>query len=519
MTLEHPPVRASRFLEQTLLWNILIHFAAIVTMAIFLMPGIPGGTSPDNATRIQYVADHPWLWRVGWLPWHLCAAIDLITGVALVSTRWIPRGPAFLTLAVTLAAVAFEQTGEIPWTLFGPAHASQAIAANDPASYLAFEAWAFHKTAVLGASLYMAMALGWTWCFAAAGTWTRFLTWLSIPTWTILGIGSVGLLLPEPFRPGEMLVGITNGVGFALLQVWLWLVSEEVLRRSRPAALHGRMAPWKHPAAGPFAALCNGIANSLTLRAFCEWLPPVAFRSDITDVIYVNYLVETERLNPYLPEGFELQRFGHGGRFSLFTFLTYKHGHFGPAFFGPLRRLMPSPVHSNWRIYVRDCRTQTPGIYFVTNAIDSTPHALAARLLAEGMPMHIPAEAKVLCHADGTITLRLASGNSTAPDVNAVLRPSTPDLPGSPWTDCFANYGEFLEICVPQDRAFSAQPWYDRVTRQEIQLGIPLAICEPLAGSVESIAAKTIVGDAPSVCFRVPTVSFRFDRELYDSAI
>jgi hypothetical protein len=70
---------------------------------------------------------------------------------------------------------------------------------------------------------------------------------------------------------------------------------------------------------------------------------------------------------------------------------------------------------------------------------------------------------------------------------------------------------------VPQDRALSAQPWYGRVTRQEIALGIPLEVCEPLTGTVTSKAAQTIVQDAACVCFRVPGVFFRFDREEYDA--
>ena len=67
----------------------------------------------------------------------------------------------------------------------------------------------------------------------------------------------------------------------------------------------------------------------------------------------------------------------------MFTFLTYRHGDFGPAFFGPLRRLCGSPVQSNWRIYVRDDRTGKEGVYFVTSAVTTARHALGARLMAE----------------------------------------------------------------------------------------------------------------------------------------
>jgi hypothetical protein len=62
----------------------------------------------------------------------------------------------------------------------------------------------------------------------------------------------------------------------------------------------------------------------------------------------------------------------------------------------------------------------------------------------------------------------------------------------------------------------SSQPWYQRVTRQEIQLGIPLEACEPLAARVVSDAAQTIAGEAQPLCFHVARVAFRFDREAYD---
>src|SRR5436853_459744 len=80
-----PSVRASQFLEQTLLWNFVIHLWAMATMALIVLPGLPGGPSADDLTRVTFVAEHPWLWRFGWLPWHLCAFIDLVTGIALVS--------------------------------------------------------------------------------------------------------------------------------------------------------------------------------------------------------------------------------------------------------------------------------------------------------------------------------------------------------------------------------------------------------------------------------------------------
>jgi hypothetical protein len=238
--------------------------------------------------------------------------------------------------------------------------------------------------------------------------------------------------------------------------------------------------------------------------------------SDIEDVIYVNYLVDADRLERFVPPGLELQRLGPDGRYALFTFLTYRHGHFGPRLFGPIRRLLPSPIQSNWRIHVTDPQTGHRGIYFLSTAITSTPHALGGRLLSEGVPMHVPARGELTRDADGTLHLLLDPGRGSSPDVRATLRPIEETALPHPWTDCFGDWMGFLAYCVPQDRAMSSQPWYRRVTRQEITLGIPLESCRPVASEVRSAAARAIAGNAEPVCFHVVRVTFRFEREFYD---
>ncbi len=386
---KNEPPLAARFLEQILLINLCVHIVALVCTLFLLLPGIPGGSSTGVAGRTDYLAEHPWLWRLGWLPWQAAALVNVLTASALWRTPWIPRLPAAVVLLFTLLAVVPDQFGQVLWVTRGLDLAAEADRRGEFASYRQFENQAYRAVVIWGGTLYLCMALSWTWCFAAAGTWKRSLTVLSFLTWGLLALSSVALLLPQELRPGPVLVGASNAIGLTLLLLWLALVIEQVLRRARPDEKHGRMAPWRHPGRGMAGRALEVLANSRLLRAYCEWLPPLAFLSDITDVIYVNYLVEAERLEPFVPAGLELQHLGRAGRYALFTHLTYRHGHFGPRLLGPLRRLLPSPVHSNWRIYVFDPHSGMRGVYFVTNAVASTPHALAARLLSEGMPMHV----------------------------------------------------------------------------------------------------------------------------------
>lgn len=508
--------RADRSLERSLIANFAVHGAAMLAMALLLARMLPGGGEPDPAVRVARIAEHPWQFRAGWLPWHLCAVVDLWFAIALVRTRWIPKAPAIVVLLLTMVAVIPDQYGQLVWITRGVDLAQAATTPEALQTYLTFEAPIFEMTASWAAVLYTLAAIGWSACFAMARAWTRALTWLSVAAWAVMLYVTTAFFVPARFRPTPEIVAAGNAVGFTLLQLWLALVTELVLRRRRPLTAWGRDAPWRHPWNNPLGRALDLVANSRLAGAFLEPLPAFAMVSDITDVVYVNYLVPAERLLPLVPRGLTLQRLGPNDEYALFTFLTYKHGHFGFRLLGPLRRLMPSPVQTNWRIHVTDPRTGARGIFFVTNAITNTFQALGARLLTEGMPMHVLRAGEVRRAADGTLTVQLDPGKGSAPDAEATLTPARePVLDGS-WKACFPTFRDFLAYCVPQDRALSTQPSAGTVTRQEIDLGIPLDACEPLAGQVRSRSARAIAGDAEPLCFRVPKVSFRFEVEEKD---
>ncbi|GIE80700.1 hypothetical protein Aph02nite_66500 [Actinoplanes philippinensis] len=290
--------------------------------------------------------------------------------------------------------------------------------------------------------------------------------------------------------------------------------AEMVLRRRRPRTAHGRYADWAHPG-GPAARPLQALANSRAVRAACEVFPVPAMVSDITDVVYVNYAVPADRLLPLVPRGLELQRIGPGGDWAVFTFLTYRHGHLGPAVAGGLRRLLPSPVQTNWRVYVHDRRSGHSGVHFVTTAIDRAAHALGGRLLCEALPMHLLRHAAVGAVDDEAVLLRLDPGRGSGPDAEARLT-HVPIPADGPWRPAFDTYEDMLAYVVPQDRALSVQPWHRRVTRQEIRLDLSPADCLPLAGPVRSAAARALAGDAEPFSFHVRGVTLRVDAEEYD---
>ncbi len=506
----------SRRLEHALLFTTFCHAAAMVSMAALLLPMMPGGSTTDDAARIALLEAHPLRFRLGWLPWHLTAVSDGVLALAMLRAHWLPRRPVWLVMALTMVAVTLDQGGQMLWLTRGMSLARQAGRTGDLGPYLQFEGWVMPIVAGWAAVAYTLMALAWTWCFRVAGTWSRLLSFLSVPLWGGFALVGVAQLLPAALRPPSAPIAAGNAAGFILMEMWLILVSERVLARARPEAAHGRWAAWRPPGHRIASRALALFANSRWIRSLGELLRAPEFASDITNVIYVNYLVDASRLLPFVPEGLDLQRLGPEGRHALFTFLTYRHGHFGPTVFG-VRRLFPSPIQSNWRIYVRDPRTGVEGVYFVTTAITTWLHALGARVMADVAPMHLLKEGDVSRAKDGTVCLALDPGDGTAPDARALLRPTTNRVLAAPWSECFTDYEALLRYDVPQDRALVAQPWRKRTVRQEIHLDIPLESIEPLEGDVESKAARAIVGDARPLCFRAPVVHFRVAPEEADA--
>ncbi|MGE5333177.1 MAG: DUF2071 domain-containing protein [Nitrososphaerota archaeon] len=502
--------RSGRWLARALIAVFIVHGLAMLSMAALLLPGTPGGLNSDVAARMAYVAAHPWLWRLGWLPWQVTALADLLLAWALLRTPWIARFPAWLALFVTLCAIIPDQAGQLLWGTAGVALAAQ----GNVAAYAGFERTIFTLIATGGGVGYTLAAILWSVCLARAGVWSRGMTVFSGLLWGIFLLLALLVVLPENAGLPAWSVGAGNAVSFVLLLLWLALAAELVLRRARPTTTWGRYAVWRYPGRVP-GWLLDPLANSRFLRALCEPLPVMAFYSNIPQALYVNYLVPAGRVQPLVPPGLELQRVGPDGNYSVVSILTFRHGHFGPRIAGPLRRLFPSPMQSNWRLYVTDPQTGQRGVYFLTNTVTGLAQALGARLLSEGMPMHVPQRADLRLTPAGAWLVTLDPGEGSAPDLHAVLRPQGEWPAMGPWMPAFASYEEMLAYCVPQDRALTAEPWHAWVTYQEIRLDIPLADCQPLAGEVSSRTARALVGDAEPFSFLVPDVFLRFDAERH----
>jgi hypothetical protein len=255
-----------------------------------------------------------------------------------------------------------------------------------------------------------------------------------------------------------------------------------------------------HPTPGLPGRLLARLANSRRIaaarRAVFSRLPFMTLESDVRDVVYLTWMMDAATAQAMVPAGVRLwQRNG----LTPFTILTYRHGHFGPALAGPARRLLPSPLQSNWRFYLEE-----PGkVYFVRNVMDSTLHALGTRIF----PTHLPAR---FVHArDGEqYTTVIDPGAGSASLLEARTRVSgLRELPAG-LDRAFASWDEAVSFLACQHTAMIEVPGLNRMAESEISLPIPLEEVLPLeAQSVTCPMAGTDAG--PPFCFAVPRVQFR----------
>ena len=269
-----------------------------------------------------------------------------------------------------------------------------------------------------------------------------------------------------------------------------------------------------HPRAGLSGALIERIANCATLagirRSLTRHLPFPVLLSDVVDVVYATWLVDAERVQSFLPKGARL--WVRDGR-TPFTVLSYRHGHFGPALAGPLRRCFPSPLQSNWRLYLENPLPHAPDVptvVFVKNVIDNVSYVLGTRVFSDSLPSHLSLRFSMEI-AERSIALDLHPGAGSAPRLAMTLaRQGSPSLPAR--FDAFGRtWEELVARLTLQDAAVVPRADLDAVALGTIRLPIDLDSVEPLAlecSTLECPLLDALGGTSEAICFRVPKVRF-----------
>ncbi|MEG2031346.1 MAG: DUF2071 domain-containing protein [Janthinobacterium sp.] len=270
---------------------------------------------------------------------------------------------------------------------------------------------------------------------------------------------------------------------------------------------------YRHPRAGRpgrlFAALANCTHFGSARQAVMARLPFLALHSDVRDVVYVSWLVDAAAAQKLLPPGVTLwQRDGK----TPFTVLTYRHGHFGPALLGPLRRLLPSPLQSNWRLYLDHTPAGAPDVpcvYFLKNIMDSLPHALGTRLFSDILPTHLAAGMTL----DVTATqarCAIASDAGSAPPLDVQADIGGGKALDGDWQQLFGSWRDAVAFLACQDAAIASVPRNGKLVFGEIDLPVDLDQVQALtAGRADCGLLTQLPPLSGPFAFLVPQVPFK----------
>lgn len=270
---------------------------------------------------------------------------------------------------------------------------------------------------------------------------------------------------------------------------------------------------YRHPRAGWPASLLERLANSPAFararQALMARLPFIVLRSAVRDVVYLTWLVDADAAQALAPPGTRLWR--RAGTTPL-TVLTYRHGHFGPAFLGPFRRLFPSPLQSNWRLYLErspEAETGPATVLFLKNIMDSAPHALGTRLFSDVLQTHLAA--RFIHRRDGDLfSTQIEAGAGSAPALRCAARIAADKRLPAPFAPLFADWDDAVDYLCSQDAAVAPAAWCDKLAVADISLPIDLAQVLPLAATeVRCALPERLPALSEPLCFVVPAVDFR----------
>lgn len=521
-------------LQWALLFSWLVHGLGLLTMAVMLQPGLADFV-PLKA-RAEYIQNYPLIWTLGWLPWNLAALANLCISIQLI--RWVRSregavglGAAVLSLVFTVLAVIPDQGGEF---LMVTRHVQWAKAATHSGSELALTGFRQSERQLLGYlglwanNAYVLMGLFWTLAVVAVSSWERAKTllWLTGASTLFFILMSV-LTYVRSYGDDQSwlarfeIMVLVNAFAFPLLQLQFLAFADtigDVQSQDYPAtdaAAHRFVWPYESPYP-KLTGLLETVLNSKGLRDFMRPLAQLSspvLKSNIENVVYLNWLVPTERVKHLLPEPLAFDEFQSQTVVSL---LTYRHGHFGPAIFGPLRWLLPSPTQSNWRFYVLPENKQAArdGIYFFKTMLSQPLYTFGSRLLSDGLPSHW---APTLIHecvrrpGHDMLWTVIEAGRSNAPDLRAELRTVEARVLPESWSRAFESWEQAVQYLIEQNRGLNVHPHIGQVIESRISIPITLADIKAAecSSAVESEWLKDVIMACDCFAFVVPSLTFR----------
>lgn len=273
---------------------------------------------------------------------------------------------------------------------------------------------------------------------------------------------------------------------------------------------------YRHPVKGKLGSFCNWLFNNKFIlfvrRTIFYCLPFPKLRSEVKDVVYMSWLVDSNSLADYIPDGVSIQQ--REGR-ALITALTYRHHHFAPVYVGPLRRIFPSPLQSSWRLYVEKLPQESAlgmgVILYLKNTFNSLLFAMGTRLTSDIEPSHF-SHRFIFKKENDHFDIHIEQGIGSAPSVSAKLSPTKNDEQWLPeeFKQYFGNKELALKFICLQSSAICYADSIKKIIRAGIDLPVDLSTVKPLKLDHYHIPFLEELGANPSepFCFMVPKIPF-----------
>ena len=285
-----------------------------------------------------------------------------------------------------------------------------------------------------------------------------------------------------------------------------------VVRQEQTLDLLGNQ--FQSPRRSPIHWLTAGLSNSKLLarsrRRFTSFFPFLKLRSDVKDVVYMNWILEVDKVRHFLPDGLELWE--KDGK-TLFTILTYRHGSFGPSFLGPFRRLFLSPLQSNWRLYLKAAPpnvAQGSTVLFLKNSMSSHLYALGTRVFSDVLATHLP---RKFIHKkkDSGFETSISPGKGSAPELKCFVEASDEKTIDKEFSELFDSWEEIVDFLSFQDAAVSYTDRDSIFAFSQIELPIDTSTIQPMELRSEGFLCPMLDELAPigePLCYRIPKVRF-----------
>ncbi len=269
---------------------------------------------------------------------------------------------------------------------------------------------------------------------------------------------------------------------------------------------------YSHPVKNTAGRLLNFLLNNAVLNKIngllFYWFTLAKLRSDITQVVYLNWLVPFQKIAHLIPEHAKIKLYDDQ---ALFTVLSYQHGHFGPKSMRRFKRIFGSPLQSNWRLYLENndaFGAAGPAVLFVKNIINDLTYTVGSRMFSTILQTHLPHS--FVHHAgSNTVATTIIPGESNAPDLMVQTKITGDWKLPEPMANVFANPDDLLHIICEQNYAVSALPGKNKYSVAKINLDFDPSGLKPMElVDFRSDWLEPIVDGSPCFAFLMPKVTF-----------